>query len=247
MDMAGHRTTARLVGGLFITATVLGLAAVAIAPTSGDLTATAADGDRAATAALLEVLMGVTVAAIAIVIFPVLRLSSERLAIAYVASRTAEGVLSAISALAGLAFLSVGRELVAGGAADGALTALGVTLQATRDWTNYAALPIVFALSALLLNWALFRARLVPRWLSGWGLLGALPYLAYGLLALYDQGEQAVLAAPLGLQEMALALWLIVKGFDVAALAPDTESTKPARIAAGTRATMTAGSASPRA
>ena len=60
-------------------------------------------------------------------------------------------------------------------------------------------------------------SRLVPTWLSVWGLAGAAAYLAAGLLVLYGleplSTPQVVLEAPLGLQEIALALWLIVKGF----------------------------------
>lgn len=76
----------------------------------------------------------------------------------------------------------------------------------------------VFSVGALVLNAALYRSRLVPRWLSLWGLAGAAAYLAAGLLVMYGlkplSAPQLVLEAPLGLQEVALALWLIVKGFD---------------------------------
>jgi hypothetical protein len=68
------------------------------------------------------------------------------------------------------------------------------------------------------LNAALYLARLVPGWLSLWGLVGAAAYLIAGLLVMYGleplSTPQVVLEAPLGLQEIALALWLIVKGFD---------------------------------
>jgi hypothetical protein len=64
----------------------------------------------------------------------------------------------------------------------------------------------------------LFQARLVPRWLSGWGLLGAVPYLLAGFLVMFGVIEHfgsldALLRMPLGVQEMVLAVWLIVKGF----------------------------------
>lgn len=243
-----YRTTARVVGALFITATAAGLLAVAVAPPGGDadggLVAIAGKADSAATAALLELVMGMAIAAIAIVAYPVLRLASGRAAIGYVASRTAEGVLSVLSAVAGLTLLSIGRELVAAGGSDGSLQALGVAVQAARDWVNLALLPVVFAVSALLFNGALYGARLVPRWLSGWGLLAVIPYVAWGLLALYSQEELAVLAAPLGLQEIALALWLMVRGFHIAGLEGDRVSSRPTRQAVpGPLATPASGSA----
>ena len=90
---------------------------------------------------------------------------------------------------------------------------------AQRDWAGHAILDAaVFSIGALVLNTAFLRSRLVPRWLSLWGLAGATAYLTAGLLVMYGleplSTPQVVLEAPLGLQEIALALWLIVKGFD---------------------------------
>jgi hypothetical protein len=63
----------------------------------------------------------------------------------------------------------------------------------------------------------------VPRWLSGWGLIGAVLYLSAAVLVLYGlqpgSATQLLLDVPLGLQEMALAGWLIVRGFSAAAFA----------------------------
>jgi hypothetical protein len=63
----------------------------------------------------------------------------------------------------------------------------------------------------------------VPRWLSGWGLLAAIPYFISGVLGLFTllnqmSTVQMVLVLPLALQEMVLAVWLIVKGFNTSAM-----------------------------
>jgi hypothetical protein len=59
--------------------------------------------------------------------------------------------------------------------------------------------------------------------LSVWGLAGASLYLAAGVLVIYGleplSTTQVVLEVPLGVQEMVLAVWLIVKGFDAPASA----------------------------
>ncbi len=61
----------------------------------------------------------------------------------------------------------------------------------------------------------------------GLGLVGALLYMAAGVLVMYGleplSTTQVGLEAPLGVQEMVLALWLIVKGFNEAAFASDPE------------------------
>jgi hypothetical protein len=101
---------------------------------------------------------------------------------------------------------------------------MGDVLWAQRDWVNYAAERFVFALSAVILNYALYRARLVPRWLSVWGLLGGALWLVTSVMVLYglDPSSTTVPAAPIGLQEMVLAVWLIVRGF-APAPAPQAE------------------------
>ena len=61
--------------------------------------------------------------------------------------------------------------------------------------------------------------------MSGWGLVGAALYLAAGVMVLYGlepfSTTQNVLNLPLAVQEMAFAVWLIVKGFDARAFASE--------------------------
>ena len=107
-------------------------------------------------------------------------------------------------------------------------SALGQLITAERDWLGHGVLDAaIFSLGALLLNAALYRAQLVPRWLSLWGLAGATAYVTAGLLVIYGleplSTPQVVLEAPLGLQEIALALWLIVKGFSTRRGAPSVD------------------------
>ena len=76
----------------------------------------------------------------------------------------------------------------------------------------------------------IYRSRLVPRWLSGWGLVGAALRLVATVYAGFTQDfgfttVNTVLNIPIGLQEMVLAVWLIVKGFNpsaVRSIAPST-------------------------
>ena len=91
-------------------------------------------------------------------------------------------------------------------------------------------MTIVFCLGALMFNYLLYRTRLVPRWLSGWGLIAAVPYLTTGLLAMLGiipilSPIYTVPQLPSALQEMVLAVWLIVKGFNVSATVFGTAKT----------------------
>ena len=64
----------------------------------------------------------------------------------------------------------------------------------------------------------LYRSRLIPRWLSAWGLLGAALLVVSTVMSGLAQDfgfttVNTVLNIPIGLQEMVLAVWLIVRGF----------------------------------
>jgi Domain of unknown function (DUF4386) len=86
-----------------------------------------------------------------------------------------------------------------------------------------------FLTAALMYYYVLYRARLVPRWLSGWGLAGA----ALGLVATVYSGytqdfgvftPSTVLNIPIALQEMVLAVWLLAKGFNPSSVDGEADS-----------------------
>lgn len=223
------RTTARVVGGLFLTATVAGLLGVALEQSvvgaTDYLTKAARSEAQVATSALLVMMMGLAVVGIAIAIYPVLRRYSERLALGYVVARSIEAVIYVIGVIALMTLTTLGRAFVDAGSPTGSwYQSVGDVLLAVRDWGGHAVLDAaVFGVSALILNYVLYRTDLVPRWLSLWGLGGAFLYMAAGILVTFGleplSTPQILLEAPLGLQELALAIWLIVKGFDTASLA----------------------------
>jgi hypothetical protein len=92
-------------------------------------------------------------------------------------------------------------------------------------WIQVGVFP--FALGALLFSGLLFRSRLVPRWLSAWGLVGAVLYIVPAVGNMFGLSLE-VLMGPLAVQEMVMAGWLIAKGFNPAAIAPASADAPPA-------------------
>lgn len=216
--MFSYKTIARIVGILFIVASATAIAGGSLLlPLSEPeyLAATAAAESQVVSGVLLELVLVMSVIGIAAIFYPVLKSQNDGLALSYLGARTMEGILLLAAAVTGLVVLSVSTEF--GGAALG-VEPLGDTLLAVREWTYLIGSLVMLGVSALILNSLLYRSRLVPAWLSIWGLF------AGGLIALRGLGEmygidlsgvtQAALAAPIAIQEMVLALWLIIKGFD---------------------------------
>jgi hypothetical protein len=228
-----YRKTAIAVGILYIIATVLSLLSTAL--TSGDLDAAdflaraGAHSDPLITGALLLVAAGVTCVLIAALLFPVLRRFGEGAALGLVGIRVLEAVTLMVSAVSLLLLVSAGRDFAAAGqsATTSGIIASGALAKGLNDWA-FPLNPIVFGMGGVLLYGLLYRSRLVPRWLSVWGLAGVVLVFVYGLLRMYGGGSMA-LAVPIGIQEMVLAGWLIVRGFDFSAAGREA---LPARVPA---------------
>ena len=213
--MNPDRRTSLAAGVLFIIATVAALAAAAIEPSRVavmDLAQVAANHDRYAVAALFYLVAAGTSVGIAAVLYPVLRPVNGAAALGSVVFRTIEAVFYTVAVVALLSIL----RLATAPAGDPALSsALTGALGSLRDHASLAGV-FAFCTGALLYYGLFFQARLLPRWLSGWGIVAALLMLTACVLAVFqDEGITGYVALilPIAIQEMVLAVWLVAKGF----------------------------------
>ncbi len=93
----------------------------------------------------------------------------------------------------------------------------GALLLAAKEWTSVVE-NFPYGLGALILNFVLYQSELIPQWLSVWGLIGATLMLAMGLLRMFGR-PVIYLAIPLILNELVLAVWLMVIGFNSSEIA----------------------------
>jgi len=118
----------------------------------------------------------------------------------------------------------------------------GAVLKAAPDWLAPLAL-LAFGAGALCYYWVFYRSRLIPRWLSAWGLVAIALVMVSAFLVMFRLIEdfstpQLVLAAPIGVQEMVLAVWLIAKGFNPSAIVAESagRTSMPRAAASGSAA-----------
>jgi len=227
--MNSNKKIARIVGVLFITATVSAvLSGFLVGPILDDpdyLIRVSANENPVLIAVLLELILAVSVVGIAVFLFPIFRKHNEALALGYVGLRILEGVIIIVGAISALLLLTLSQEYVAGTPDASYFQTLGTLLIEERDWTFLLGPVIVFSLNSLILNYLLYQSRLVPRFISVWGLIGATLLLAAGLLGMFDIyniDSTVFLAAPIGVNEMVLAVWLIVKGFNPSAIVSES-------------------------
>jgi len=222
--MIHSRANARTAGILLILGTVpiiLALAAWGRPLVSPDYLSLLAANELSTYLFIFTILvMGMACAGVGIALYPVLKLHDEGLALTAMGFRLMEGPLQFLSALCNAALLALSREFVRAGSPAGTFyQPAGEAIKAVTDWLNTAYF-LPFCIGAFSYYLVFFRARLVPRWLSVWGLAGILLMLAAGLisaLGLIEADSQVVtlLCFPIMVQEMVLAVRLIAKGFDV--------------------------------
>ena len=220
--MNTHRKTAIIVGVLFIIGTVAGALSAAISGSTLNapdyLIIFSANENQVIIGALLVLIMGFALAMVPVVLFPILKKQNEALALGSVVFR---GALEAVTYIAiviiSLSLLKLSQEYIHAGAPDDSyFQTLGTLLQGTSHWIEQI-LDVVFSLGALMIYYLFYQSKLIPRWLSGWGLIGAVLYLAVPMLGVLGF-ELEVLMFPLAVQEMVFAVWLIVKGFNPSAI-----------------------------
>ena len=226
--MDSYRKTGIIVGLLFISATVasiLGsvfLGSILEAPNY--LTTVSAHGNQLFLAVILFLIAAISAVATSFMLFPVLRRHIESLALGYVVLRTFENVFYVLSAVSLLVMLTVSQEYIAGAVDPTNYMTLGTLLLSLKSWAGLIGTLFFAGIGSMTLNYVLYQSKLVPRWLSLWGFIGAALIVLYGLIGISGIGTGlnsifAFLAAPIAVEEMGFAVWLIFKGFNPSVIA----------------------------
>jgi hypothetical protein len=224
--MRSHDAHATTAGVLFIVATAASLAATAFLGSLLDgshvLAGVSQHQDRVLAGAFFQVLGAFASAAIAIALYPVLRPYAAGMALGAVGFRLVEGAFYAVSAVGTLTLVALSDQPSAAG-----LAALRPSAELLVDLRDAAAVVgvLAFYTGGTLYYLVFYRSGLVPRWLSGWGLVGTALGLVAALLVLFRvvgtlSTAQVVLNLPIGLQELVFAVWLIWKGFNRVTASP---------------------------
>jgi hypothetical protein len=213
-----YRKTATTVGVIYLMGMVVGIGGnILIQSLLGAPDYLAALGSNSillAIGAMLWLLPAAGDAAHGMLMFPVLNRHSQRIAVSYAGARVIDAVFVAIMALFILFQIPLASEYMKAGAANAAFfQGLGsVFTQAQLYAYHFGMLTVGCA--GLMLNYAFYRARLLPRVLGMWGLVGYAVILCGSVLEIMGFNLNLLHTLPAGLWELFVGVWLIVKGFN---------------------------------
>jgi hypothetical protein len=170
--------------------------------------------------AILEFGVIVTNIATAVVLYPLVKRLSEKVALGYVTARIMESAFILVGLMSIISIVSVSNALTgATGAEAIALTVQGNSLAATYDWAFLFGPGLVVGFgNGLMLGYLMYRSGLVPRRMAMLGLIGG-PMLIVSfvliLFGVYENGSAPafLMALPEIVWEASLGIYAAWKGF----------------------------------
>jgi hypothetical protein len=216
-SMGSRMTYSRLIGALFLAGFVVygvGFGLVTSVIGAPDFLSTiSAHQTTLVLGAFLMLLNTVVDVGKGVLFFPILENHGKRTALAYLAALIVQVVLLDVGVLCLLMIVPLGQYAVDAGEASAAwATALG-SLLTQANTMAYQIGQATLGGGAIFLCSLLFRARLLPRSLAIWGVIGYAIHVAGAIAEIFGIHIGLMLLIAGGLFELALGFWLLIKGF----------------------------------
>lgn len=170
--------------------------------------------------AINELILCISATGTGLMMYPYLKRYHESLGLGYLSFRMLEVVFIMMGIVAVLAVLSVSQYFMNHEIDKATATSIGLALIAFHDWTFMLGPNFMLAINTFIYSYVFFQTGLVPKKLAILGLMAACLIMVAALLEMFNIIEQistwgVVLALPIAVYEMSLAVWLIRKGFRV--------------------------------
>lgn len=179
----------------------------------GFLINAAPHAEQIAQSVLIGIAMGLVSLMVACLLYPHFKRAAPSLALFYLVLVTAGFALTVAENISIMSMLSLSKAYALAGSSQELLyQGLRIVVKETRNWTHYISL-IVSGATLFAFYLALYRLRMIPRVLAGFGLVACLAQISAVSMPLFGHDVDFRLIAPLGICEIVLSLWLIFKGF----------------------------------
>jgi hypothetical protein len=215
--MDADRIAAILAGVLYFLGIMAGvLSVVPVIDTPDYLVQISAHAGQVTSGAFFQFLMAAAYVGMAITLYPILKRHNESLVLGYVGFRIVAAAFIVIGVITLLLLFTLSQEFVKAGApVSSHFQTIGEILRTGRDLVNHVGMILVLSMGGILFYFLLYQTELVPRWLSGWGLVGTAVTIVASCLFMFrvvGLMTSVYMTFPLALQEMVFAVWLIAKG-----------------------------------
>ena len=210
------------VGALLILSLVVGILSIdPVIDGMDNLESVSINSNAILIRAFMQFILGLIYASIPIILYTLLKKINTSLTIGFLVFRIISVGFIFIGWLSILLLLALSQEFVTSGSPELLyFKTLDNLLRSGRDLINHVAMPLILSVGNLMFYSILYQSKIIPNWLSLWGLIATiLSSVLASLLLMFDvigiiNATYVSLAFPTALLEFVLATWLIVKGFD---------------------------------
>ena len=223
--MNSNRKTAIIAGILIIIGMVAGMLSIVPSVESPDyLTEVSPNQNQVLSRAFFQFTLVPIYIGFALLLYPIIRKYSKSLSIGFVSFRIIAGVFQIVGVIALPIFILLSQEFLKSTAPDLLhFQFFGDVLKLGRDLANHVGVMLATGLGNLILFYIFYKTKLIPLWLSSWGFIGNIIAMLASFLILFRlidviSPHFIVLTVPLVFQEIVLAIWLIVKGFNLSVI-----------------------------
>ncbi|WP_430408489.1 DUF4386 domain-containing protein [Kordia sp.] len=215
--MNSNQKTAKIVGILLLLTFAVGVTMYQFLQSSlfadDFLTATAANTNEIIISTLFGIVSGLISIVIAVLLFPIFKHYSYKIALAYLALCILSCVMICIDNISVLSLLDVSKAYVkSGNNAVDSFELMGTLLYERHAWTHYFSL-LVSCFPGFVLYYTFYTTRLIPRAISIFGIVAVLLMFIEILSSILGQGISMNMMIPMALIQLIFPVWLLLKGF----------------------------------
>lgn len=218
--MESSKNSVRFVGVLFLLIFFTGIAVYQVLQgpvlfSDDFITITSENSNNIIISTLLLFLSGITSIVIGAILFPFFRKYSIISAILYIGFCILNFIAISVDNMSVITMLELSQEYAKNGTENSdALHAVGEIFYKKHWWSHYWSL-LISCFSLFVLYFTLFKAKLIPRVISIFGLVAVVLMFIELLFSIFGQSISMNMLLPIGLVQLALPLWLIFKGFNM--------------------------------
>lgn len=213
---------ARIAGVLIILGMIVGALSIVPSVESKDyLTEAYPKKNQVLIGAVFQFLLVPIYIGFSLVLYQVIKKEKENVAIGFVGFRVIAGVFQLLGVILLPVFIYLSQQyLKAIPSSLSYLENFGEIVKLFRDLTNHLGVMVATGLGNLLLYYVFYLGKHIPKWLSVWGVFGNILIILASFLILFKRIEvvsieYGSITLPIVLQEIVLAIWLLVKGFNL--------------------------------
>lgn len=214
-----NRNKIKIAGGLIILGIIIGILSIVPSVESDKfLEEVYPNKNQVLTGGIFQFFLVPIYVGFSLLLYPILKQYSKTLSIGFVGFRIMAGVFQLLGIILLPIFILLSQKFLAQTNTDLIFyETIGEILKLFRDLINHLGGILATGLGNLLLYYILFKGKLIPVWLSIWGIIGNALIMIASFFLLFEfievvSTEYGIMTIPLVLQEVVLAIWLILKG-----------------------------------